>query len=71
MISYEEKFRVEHPDCRIEEEIISSNLIRYHVIVENIHFSESAVRDLAFKYALEEAKELNLPPQKEQLKLWA
>src|ERR1700735_4813828 len=72
MVSFEEKFRAEHPDCSVGEEVISSSLTRYHVVVGNVHCSESAVRELAFKYALEDIKEgrLNLPPRIEQLALW-
>lgn len=72
MLSFEDKFRAEYPDCKIKEEIVSSNVTRYHVIVGDISCSESAVRDLAFKYALEDIKEgkLSLPPRVEQLELW-
>lgn len=71
MLSFEEKFKAEYPDCGVIEETISSNLTRYRVVLGKIEFSESGVRDLAFKYALEEAKELSIPALKEQMRLWA
>ena len=68
--SYEDLFRREYDDCRLVEEIISSNLTRYHVMLGKIEFSDSGIRDLAFKYALEEAAQLKIPPRLEQLQLW-
>lgn len=68
LLSFEQKFRDEHPDCRVEEEIISENLTRYHVVVGNFNCSESGVRELAFKYAWEERTKI--PPYVEQLQLW-
>lgn len=68
--SFEDVFRRQYPDCRVLEEVVSTALTRYRVAVGKIEFSESGVRDLAFKYALEEAAQLNIPPRVEQFELW-
>lgn len=68
--SFEDLFRHQYPDCQVFEEIVSSALTRYRVAIGKIEFSESGVRDLAFKYALEEASQLNIPPRIEQFELW-
>lgn len=68
--TYEELFRNRYPDARIEEEFVSVHLSRFHVALGDIHFSESGIRDLAFKYALEEAENKHLPERIDQLTLW-
>ena len=72
MLSFEEKFRRQHPDCRLEIEIVSNNLERFHVYVGNIHCADSGVRDYAFRWALEDIKsgKLDLPPYTEQIEIW-
>lgn len=73
VLSFEAKFREQYPDCRIEEEFVSQNVTRYHVVLGNgFHCSESAIRELAFKYAWMDVQEgkLKLPPQIEQMNLW-
>lgn len=67
--TYEELFRNQFPDARVEEEFVSPHLSRFHVALGNIHFSESGIRDLAFKYALEESKGMKIPERIEQLSL--
>ena len=71
-MSWEDQFREQFPDARVEEEIISEHLTRYRVVVGNsFHCSESGIRELAFKYALEDVREgkLQIPPRIEQLEL--
>lgn len=72
MVSYEEKFRRQYPDCRVEIETVSASLERFHVFVGNIHCADSGVRDYAFRWALEDiaAGKINLPENTEQLQLW-
>ena len=72
MISYEEKFRREYPDCRVIEEILSDNFTWFHVVIGNIHCSYSGIRDMAFKYALDDIREgkLRIPPCVEQFELF-
>lgn len=72
MLNFEEKFRLNYPDCKVEEEWVSSNLTRYHVIVGKIHCSESGIREMAFKYALDDIREgkLSIPAGIEQGELW-
>ena len=72
MQSFEERFRREYPDCRVEVESVSSNLDRFHVYVGKLHCSDSGVRDLAFKWALQDVRsgKLVLPACPEQLRLW-
>lgn len=70
MKRFETEFREKYPDCRVEEEFVSTQLIRFHVALGNIHFSESGIRELAFKYALEESRELGIPERIEQMSLW-
>lgn len=72
MISFEDRFRSRYPDYRIEEEVVSDNLTRYHLFVGDLHCCDSGVREFAFKYALEDVKsgKLIIPPQIRQLQLW-
>lgn len=71
MLTFEEKFREMYPDCRVEEEIVSINFTRYHVVLGSFHCSESGVREMAFKYALEDIAEgkIKPPPLIEQLEI--
>lgn len=70
MLSFEDSFRVKYPDCLVTEEIVSGSLSRYRVTIGKIEFSESGIRELAFKYATEEAALINLPERIEQFELW-
>jgi len=72
VLSYEEMFRKQYPDCRVEEEFVSPNLTRHHVIVGGFHCSESGVREMAFKYAFDDIRDgkLKIPPMIEQLHMW-
>lgn len=72
MLSFEDKFRAEYRNYEVTEEVVSEQLTRYSLFVGNLFCGDSAVRDLAFKYALEDVKtgKLEIPPSIEQLELW-
>ena len=55
--TFEERFKVLYPNYRIEEEKVSANVTRFNLFVGEQPLSESADRELAFRWALEDIKE--------------
>lgn len=72
MLSFEEKFRLKYPDCRVEIENVSSSFDRFHVFVGSIHCGDSGMRDNAFRWVLEDiaAGKLSIPAGVEQMRLF-
>jgi hypothetical protein len=69
---WEEKFRAKFADVRVIAEARSENFINFTVVVGTQPVAESGVRELAFKYALDDLRDglLNIKPQvAEQLRL--
>ena len=72
MKSFEERFRAKHPDYRIQEEVISINLTRYHLYVGVVHCGDSGYRDYAFRWALmdEADGKIEIPKRPFQMEFW-
>jgi hypothetical protein len=71
MLSHEARFRRRYPDCRLEIERVSEWLTYYRVFVGALECSESAVREWAFRYAMEDIRggRLRIPRRIIQLEL--